>query len=86
MATLKFRTVSSDMDTRVSEAKISGRFTKKRFKTISSFIRKTYNLGRLGFCGHDFDCCGCLCGQYAEINYLPKESAISIQLSESFNY
>ena len=83
---LKFKTVEGDVDSRIYEAEISGRFTKKRFKVIFSNVRKLFNLGRAGYCGHEWDCCGCLSSQYAEIRFDPKNSRIVVRMSQHFNY
>ena len=82
---LTFKTIEAEMDSIISEAEIKGRFTKKRFKTISSNIRKRFNLGRAGYCGHEWDCCGCLSSQYAELRFDPKNSRIVVRIAQYFN-
>lgn len=78
-----FQLVESDMDYRVAQKTISReKLTPSRFKAIHRFARK--NSFSTVNCGHDFDCCGCLCSQQFEIGYTPEN--IVIRVTESFNY
>lgn len=78
----KFKqTQDSEMDYRISERIISGRLTKCRYKLIDRFCRK--NSFRT-HCGHEWDCCGCLCDQTMSFEY--KHNAVIIKVKQSFNY
>lgn len=76
-----FKVIEDDMDTVVSRRIFSGKLTKERYKMLDRFARKIHHVER---CGHDFDCCGCLCGQWLEIDY--KANQVTLTLTQSFNY
>lgn len=83
MTTKNFKPAeSSEYDYKIYERHFSGRITKGRYKKIDSFCRK--NSFRSRHCGHEYDCCGCLCSQRLEFSY--QKNQITITLTQSFNY
>lgn len=83
LKTTKFIPVESDFDYRTYERTFSGRMTKARWKIIDSFCRAHSYHPRYR-CGHDYDCCGCFCGQGMKFTY--KHNQITVGFSQSFNY
>ena len=83
LKTTKFKlTEESDYDRKVAERVFSGRMTKMRYKIIDGFCRR--HSKQIPNCGHEWDCCGCLCGQYMEFEY--KQNQVTITLVQNFNY
>lgn len=76
-------TEESDFDYRKYERVFSGRMTKKRYKIIDRFCRTRSRRPRYR-CGHDFDCCGCMCGQHLSFSY--QKNQVIIYLQHSYNY
>lgn len=62
---------------------LSGRITKERYKAISSYCRK-FSRTPIYRCGHEHDCCGCLCGQ--QMSFTNSQHAIIITLVHRYNY
>lgn len=79
----KFKKIDSDMDSAIYERIIKGRLTKKRYKIIAREVRKM-DIGSLPNCGHEYDCCGCLCYQWA--NFTHKYNLTIIKVGYSYNY
>lgn len=76
-------TDKSDFDYRVSERILIGRLTKVRWQIIYRYCR--FHSFRPKYrCGHDYDCCGCFCGQHLSIEHSHNMTVIT--LSQSFNY
>lgn len=71
-----------DYDTAECTRSFSGRMTKARWKRLDRICRAN-RLSRMN-CGHDWDCCGCLCGQYMSFTY--KHNQVVITIYQSFNY
>lgn len=78
----KFNLIEGDMDYRTYEHVIDGRMTKLRYKILSRYARKKSWRG--GGCGHEWDCCGCMIGEYMRLNYI--DGVWRITISQSFNY
>jgi hypothetical protein len=76
-----FKIINSDMDYTISKRIFSGKITKNRYKILDRFCRK--NSFRTN-CGHEWDCCGCMCSQYMEFEY--KNNQVILILHNSFNY
>ena len=82
----------SDYDYQKYERNFSGRMTKARWKKLTRFARifsntHIYGTSPNGYayrCGHEHDCCGCLCGQSMNVDY--KHNQVKIFLSLSYNY
>lgn len=79
----RFTQLEGDIDYRDFERIFSGRMTKGRWKIIDRYCRVKSRSPRYG-CGHDWDCCGCQCGQNLSFKYT--RNAVIISLSMSFNY
>lgn len=78
-----FEIESSDYDYRQYQRIFSGRMTKNRWKIIGQFCRK-HSYRPHYRCGHDWDCCGCFCGQSMWFEY--KHNQVVITFTQSFNY
>lgn len=83
LSTKKFIPINCDIDYREYERTFSGRMTKKRWQIIDRFCRlqsyrPTYR------CGHEWDCCGCFCGQNMSFTY--NRNQVVISFTQSFNY
>jgi hypothetical protein len=78
-----YSTEESEMDYRIYERIFSGRMTKRRYKIIESFCRR-YTYRPYYNCGHEYDCCGCFCGQNMSFTY--KQNQVVIRFTQSFNY
>ena len=76
-------TPASDYDYRCYERVFTGRMTKARWKIIDRFCR-LHSFRPRYRCGHDWDCCGCFCGQSMSFEY--KHNQVSITFTQSFNY
>jgi hypothetical protein len=78
----KFRPTETDMDRREYTRQFTGRMTKERYSIIDRYCRKaSYTTG---YCGHEWDCCGCLCSQSLSFTY--KQNQTIITLVQTFNY
>jgi len=76
-----FKVVDSDMDYKTYQRTFSGRLTKLRYKIIQRWVRvKSYRT----YCGHEWDCCGCLHSQNAHFKY--ERNQVTVTLTQSFNY
>lgn len=73
----------SDFDYRKYTRTFSGKMTKKRYKMLDRYCRLHSRSPRYR-CGHDYDCCGCLCGQYMTFTY--RYNAVTIHLQHTYNY
>lgn len=73
----------SDYDGQTFFKLLRGRLTKKRYKVISGFCRK-YSF-RV-HCGHEHDCCGCLCNQRMNFVHSTKTNKTLITISFGYNY
>jgi len=83
LKTVKFLPVNIDADYRQYQRVFTGRMTKRRWKIIDRFCR--LNTFRPHYrCGHDWDCCGCFCGQSMDFEY--SRNQVVISFSKSFNY
>lgn len=78
-----FQLVDGDFDYVVYQRCFSGKLTKERYKTLHSLCR-IYSRRPRYRCGHEWDCCGCLCGQNMSFTY--KKNQVVISFSQSFNY
>lgn len=74
----------SDYDYKVTEAVVIQDFNKTQWKDFSSKLRQN-TLRNMGFCGHEWDCCGCLCGQSMQYEYI-KKGVFKVIFTQSFNY
>lgn len=79
--THKFKPVERDMDEAIYERSFTGRMTKQRYKILDRLCRA--NSFRR-YCGHEYDCCGCLCSQSMSFEY--KRNQVVITLTQNFNY
>lgn len=74
-------------DLRTEQRILIGRLTKRRYLALRRIMR---NMGAVlqGTCGHDWDCCGCLLGTYAnmQIQHYLGGWKITLARSQSFNY
>jgi hypothetical protein len=82
MRLYKFNALDGDCDYRTFQKKISGRITKMRWKLLDSYARRLSFSG--GNCGHEWDCCGCLCGRKVYMDY--KYNQLIITITEQYNY
>jgi hypothetical protein len=79
-----FKTIASDIDFEIAEREIKGRMTPMRYKILSRYARvKSLKRGEL-YCGHEHDCCGCMCGQSMEL--IASHNSAKLVLAISFNY
>lgn len=78
-----FKLEGNDGDTLTYIRTFSGRITKYRYKLIHRWIRE-HTLGHIPHCGHEYDCCGCLCRQY--VNFTYKYNLVTITMIQGFNY
>jgi hypothetical protein len=53
-------TEDADIDYRTCQRTFSGRMTRARYKLIHRYCRRN---SFSTHCGHEWDCCGCLCRQ-----------------------
>lgn len=74
-------TDNSDYDHRIMERCFSGRMTKARYKALRRICR-SHSFST--HCHHEWDCCGCFCGQQLSFTY--KKNQVVITLTQSFNY
>lgn len=77
-------TEKSDYDCVSSEVVLIQEFNKTQWKDFSSKLRQN-SPKRIGHCGHEWDCCGCLSGQSMGYEYI-KKGVFKITFSQSFNY
>jgi hypothetical protein len=70
-------------DYRVYTRVLNGLITPLRLRILLEFARR-FNSVKFGGCGHDFDCCGCLCGQHMDVHY--NEQSVTIRVTYSYNY
>lgn len=77
----RFKQTDGDIEYRTYTREFSGRMTKGRWKILDRYCRKH---SWSTHCGHEWDCCGCLCGQYASFAYSANQVTVSI--TQSFNY
>lgn len=75
---------SSDYDRNVIEVILLQEFNKNQWKDFTQKLRLN-TLNNIGHCGHEWDCCGCLCGQSMDYEYL-KKGVFKVTFSQSFNY
>ncbi len=85
---------SHDMDSMAEFKTITGRITKSRYKIIHRYVRiRNYHLqapygrsedGYAYSCGHEWDCCGCLCGGGMQMEF--KNGLITLIKYQSYNY
>lgn len=76
-----FKFIDGDESSSLFEKTLIGRVTKKRYRMLSSYVRrKSYTT----HCGHEWDCCGCLFA----VSYVLKanNNQVTIQMIESRNY
>lgn len=84
LKTTKFvATDESDYDYRIYERVFTGRMTKLRLKIIDRFCR-LHSYHPHYRCGHEWDCCGCFCGQSMSFEY--NHNQVTIRFTQSFNY
>lgn len=60
-----------------------GRFTKARYKALARFVRAFTE--DMGFCGHDYDCCGCLHRKHAHLEIISHDEIV-VKTSYLYNY
>lgn len=72
---------STDMDIELAIRPIVGNVTKERFKTLYRIARKHTESLR---CGHDWDCCGCVCRRYVDV--VRHNGVLSIRVEQHRNY
>ena len=78
-----FKIIAADIDGQTSVKIINAlRLTKKRFKTLHRYARNHSH--SISNCGHEWDCCGCLCSQRMELIY--NYPFITITYSIGFNF
>jgi hypothetical protein len=53
-------------------------------KLLLARILEQMNPEKIGGCGHDYDCCGCLCGR--SVTLIEIKGKLYAKLDESFNY
>lgn len=94
----KFKTVNGDFDHTQAERIIIGRLTPLRNKVIKRYVSKynqahfaPYGISPNGYaysCGCSHDCCGCLCSDSMELEYIGGNDTQQVKLiiSQSFNY
>lgn len=82
MRNYKFKTIEGDMDYNVSQYSFSGKMTKLRWKLLDRYVRKNSFSG--SNCGHEWDCCGCLCSRTISLTYSANQ--VTITQTENFNY
>ncbi len=71
------------MDFTTSMKIIKGRITYNRYKRLQSYSRKhSQSLN----CGHDWDCCGCVCRTNMEVIINPSQTKLSILYTVNRNY
>ena len=78
--------VESDIDYRVFERPINLPIDPEWVERALSFWKDVCNhltISR-GYCGHEWDCCGCFCGQTCRI--VERDGNLFLRLSQSFNY
>lgn len=73
----------NDIDVLHSVRTFSGKMTKLRWKILNRFAR-TRTVSSFGGCGHQWDCCGCLCSQHVSVSY--KHNKVKIIFTQHFNY
>jgi len=77
-----FKVSGGDIDYTVYDRIITGRLTPKRYKTIMRYARVRTN--RMGHCGHEWDCCGCLHSTHMAVTFIG--SMVYLQYTQQFNY
>lgn len=83
LKTVKFKPTSTDFDYRQYQRIFTGRMTKARWQIIDRFCRM-HTWSPEYRCGHDWDCCGCFCGQRMSFKY--SHNQVVISFTQSFNY
>lgn len=92
-------TSNSDYDHHEQTRTITGRITKKRYEIIRRYMkhynerfRAPYGRSERGYpytCGHDHDCCGCLCRASMYLDFSSIDTFVSkvvLTIDKSFNY
>lgn len=94
----KFKMEDGEFDYCIMQRTISGKFTKKRRKTIEKIVREfnrqwdaPYGISPNGYayrCGCVHDCCGCLTdkGMGVEFQKLGNNHIAVLSIRESYNY
>lgn len=85
-----------DFAVQKSQRVIVGQLTKKRYLRIKRYAKAHTNTAPYGRsesghayrCGHDYDCCGCLCSERMYVDYKPhwKGHKVTLTFVQSFNY
>jgi hypothetical protein len=79
--------VEQDADYTIYSKKLSGRITKKRYILLSRWARR--NTRSLPYCGHEWDCCGCLSRVSADVKIISKDGAYNgaeVTYRQDYNY
>jgi len=83
LKTVKLLPISIEGDYNQYQRVFTGRMTKARWEIIHRFCRMhTFNPEYR--CGHEWDCCGCFCGQRMSFKYSRNQTVITF--TQSFNY
>lgn len=94
----RFQTMDRDFDYRLAQRVISGRLTPKRAAVIKKYAAKynqshsaPYGVSPNGYpysCGCEHDCCGCLCSDSMNVEYVGGGPTPEVKLTirQSFNY
>lgn len=77
-----FQICGGDIDHTIYDRIITGRLTRRRYEIIMRYAR--IKSRRLGNCGHEWDCCGCLHATYMDVKFIG--SMIYLQYTQHFNY
>lgn len=80
----KFKRVYiGDDDAETYQRVFSGRLTKGRYKALQRYCKSRTRSG-FGYCGHDWDCCGCVCRTEMELAY--KHNLVTLTYIEHRNF
>lgn len=74
MKVYKFKAVDGDIDYTKLEYSLYGRMTKGRYKILDRYVRKN-NFHT--HCGHEWDCCGCMCKQTMDLKKVDNSWVLS---------
>lgn len=78
-----FQIFGGDIDHTIYDRVITGRLTRKRYKTIMRYARMRSR--SLGHCGHEWDCCGCVSATYMNVDFTELDT-VYIQYTVNYNY
>lgn len=82
-----FETENSEYDRREYSRSIHGRLTPRRFSIINEYVNRWNEVNyRSGHCGHEHDCCGCLCGVSMCFEIKSSGRYFYVELKKVYNY